>query len=114
MTTTPFDQYPAWARRLAHGIRARLGNTFVLHGNTHDLQPAPHQADRAHTAADFVPLTAFLARWVFGQRDVIVEYQRANGPVFHTRAPDSSHSTHTSGNSDSTSVRRAAVSAATV
>jgi len=85
VTTTPFDQYPAWARRLAHGIRARLGNTFVLHGNTHDLQPAPHQADRAHTVADFVPLTTFLSRWVFGQRDVVVEYQRANGPVFHTR-----------------------------
>ncbi len=37
---------PRWARTLAHGIRARLGNTFVLHGNTLDLVPAP-KADRS-------------------------------------------------------------------
>jgi hypothetical protein len=35
------EQYPRWARTLAHAIRARLGNTFVLHGNTHDLVPVP-------------------------------------------------------------------------
>jgi SpoVK/Ycf46/Vps4 family AAA+-type ATPase len=81
----PFEHYPGWARRLAHGIRARLGNTFLLHGNTHDLQPAPVPADRARTPVDFVPLTAFLAEWVFGQREVVIEYQRANGPLFHTR-----------------------------
>jgi ATP-dependent 26S proteasome regulatory subunit len=81
----PFEHYPAWARTLAHGIRARLGNTFVLHGNTHDLQPAPVPADRARAASDFVPLASFLAGWVFGQREVVIEYQRANGPIFHTR-----------------------------
>ncbi|MCC7044147.1 MAG: ATP-binding protein [Acidobacteria bacterium] len=81
----PFEHYPAWARTLAHGIRARLGNTFVLHGNTHDLQPTPVPADRARAAADFVPLATFLADWVFGQREVVIEYQRANGPIFHTR-----------------------------
>lgn len=80
-----FEHYPHWARTLAHGIRARLGNTFVLHGNTHDLQPAPVPADRARTAADFLPLASFLAGWVFGQREVVIEYQRANGPIFHTR-----------------------------
>ncbi len=32
-----------------------------------------------------MPLTTFLADWVFGQRDVVIEYQRANGAVFHTR-----------------------------
>ena len=35
-----------WARRLAHGIRARLGNTFVLHGNTLDLVSARTDCDR--------------------------------------------------------------------
>ena len=76
-----FDAYPAWARTLAHGIRARLGNTFLLHGNTHDLTPVPNGAD----AGDFVPLTRFLADWIFGQRDVVIEYQRANGVAFLTR-----------------------------
>lgn len=95
--TTPFGHYPRWAQTLAHGIRARLGNTFILHGNTHDVVPLPAPFDvaqgspeRSRGATDpaprgFVPLTAFLADWVFGQRDVVIEYQRANGPAFHTR-----------------------------
>jgi ATP-dependent 26S proteasome regulatory subunit len=80
-----FDSYPKWARTLAHGIRARLGNTFVLHGNTHDLVPVPKSAGAPHAAADFVPLTRFLADYIFGQRDVVIEFQRANGAAFLTR-----------------------------
>jgi AAA+ superfamily predicted ATPase len=94
--TTGFDRYPQWARLLAHGIRARLGNTFVLHGNTHDLVPVPRIAGQAGSEdpadsgrqsrpAEFVPLTRFLADWIFGQREVVIEYQRANGAIFHTR-----------------------------
>jgi AAA+ superfamily predicted ATPase len=73
------EQYPRWAQVLAHGIRARLGNTFLLHGNTHDVVPVPG-------SSGFAPLSAFLAEWMFGQRDVVIEYQRANGAAFHTRA----------------------------
>ena len=73
--------YPRWARVLAHGIRARLGNTFVLHGNTHDLVAAtagrPGQPPSG--PSEYVPMAGFLAEWVFGQRDVVIEYQRANG-----------------------------------
>jgi SpoVK/Ycf46/Vps4 family AAA+-type ATPase len=83
--STSFERYPAWARALAHGIRARLGNTFVLHGNTHDLVPVPKTPDARHQPGDFVPLASFLADWVFGQREVVIEYQRANGAAFHTR-----------------------------
>jgi len=78
-----FAHYPGWAQTLAHGIRARLGNTFVLHGNTHDVVPLP-QTDPSATRT-FVPLTKFLGDWMFGQRDVVIEYQRANGATFHTR-----------------------------
>lgn len=81
----PVEQYPRWARKLAHGIRARLGSTFVLHGNTHDLVPVPGSADRGSGAPEFIPLTRFLSDWVFGQRDAVIEYQRANGAIFHTR-----------------------------
>ena len=83
--TNAFDDYPRWARKLAHSIRARLGNTFVLHGNTLDLVPVPKAAGTPRSIADFEPVTAFLANWVFGQRDVVIEYQRANGAIFHTR-----------------------------
>jgi SpoVK/Ycf46/Vps4 family AAA+-type ATPase len=78
-----FQHYPEWARTLAHGIRARLGNTFVLHGNTHDLVAVPAPPDASATA-DYVPLASFLATWIFGQRAVVLEYQRANGAIFHT------------------------------
>ena len=80
-----FDSYPRWAQTLAHGIRARLGNTFVLHGNTHDLVPVPKTDGGAAKGPAFVPLTDFLGDWMFGQRDVVIEYQRANGATFHTR-----------------------------
>jgi SpoVK/Ycf46/Vps4 family AAA+-type ATPase len=68
--------FPGWARHLAHAIRGRLGNTFVLYGNTHDVISGPGGA--------YVPITPFLSEQVFGQRDVVIEYQRANGPIFHT------------------------------
>jgi SpoVK/Ycf46/Vps4 family AAA+-type ATPase len=83
--SAPFEHYPPWARALAHGIRARLGNTFVLHGNTHDLAPAPKSPDARRALSDFVPLTRFVGEWIFGQREVVIEYQRANGAIFHTR-----------------------------
>jgi len=80
----PVEHYPRWALTLAHGIRARLGNTFVLHGSTHDLVPVPAAPDRAGAAPEFIPVTRFLSDWVFGQRDAVIEYQRANGAIFHT------------------------------
>jgi len=88
MSHSTLAQYPAWAQSLAHGIRARLANTFVLHGNTHDLVPVPEAAAAEAGAAigtaspPFVPIVTFLADWIFGQRDVVIEYQRANGAVF--------------------------------
>ena len=56
--STPFGHYPRWAQTLAHGIRARLGNTFILHGNTHDVVPLPPTDPRRRArlrAADRVP-----------------------------------------------------------
>jgi hypothetical protein len=32
-----------------------------------------------------MPIAPFLAEWVFGQREVVIEFQRANGAIFHTR-----------------------------
>ncbi len=77
-----FDRYPQWAQQLIHGVRGRLANTFILHGNVHDLATSPIDNPGAN---DFVPLADFLAHWVFGTRQVIIEYQRADGPIFHTR-----------------------------
>ncbi len=73
---------PAWSRTLVHGIRARLGNTFILHGNTLDVVPVPAESGGAPR---FLPLTSWLAERIFGTREVVIEYQRANGAIFHTR-----------------------------
>jgi len=68
--------FPGWTRHLAHAIRGRLGNTFILHGNVHDVVVG--------AAGKSMPVTRFLSEQVFGQRHVVIEYQRANGPIFHT------------------------------
>ncbi|HEX7879640.1 MAG TPA: AAA family ATPase [Candidatus Eisenbacteria bacterium] len=81
----PIEAWPDWARRLAHAIRARLGNSFILHGNTHDLMSAPGAMAPGVPATRFVSLPEFLAEQVFGSREVVIEYQRANGAIFHTR-----------------------------
>jgi len=47
--------YPRWAQKLAHGIRARLGNSFVLHGNVRDLAPW-----KRNGSTEFLPLQRFL------------------------------------------------------
>ena len=49
---------PEWSRTLAHGIRARLGNTFILHGNTLDVVPVPAENGAPR---HFLPLNAWLA-----------------------------------------------------
>lgn len=72
MSVRPDD----WVLQVSRAIRARLGNTFILHGNVHDVM-------RDETGA-YVPVPRFLAGQVFGRRDVVIEYQRANGPIFHT------------------------------
>jgi SpoVK/Ycf46/Vps4 family AAA+-type ATPase len=81
-STAEIANGPAWSRTLVHGIRARLGNTFILHGNTLDVVPVPAEGG---SPARFLPLNAWLAERIFGTRDVVIEYQRANGVIFHTR-----------------------------
>jgi SpoVK/Ycf46/Vps4 family AAA+-type ATPase len=82
--TDPLTRFPPWARTLAHAIRGRLGNTFVLHGNTHDFVATAPPGHAALSAEHFVPITKFMSDEVFGRREVVIEYQRANGPIFHT------------------------------
>ena len=68
-----------WTESILHGIRARLGNTFILHGSPGDLVPTPESPAR------YVSLTQFLRECVFDGRHAVIEYNRADGPVFHSR-----------------------------
>ncbi|MCC7001509.1 MAG: ATP-binding protein [Gemmatimonadaceae bacterium] len=73
--------YPAWARQLAELYSSRTTSTFVLHGNTYDLVPLADvdAADRA----PFGSVTDFLAEQMFGQWDVVLNYDLGRGLRVH-------------------------------
>jgi len=62
---------PAWARELSEKYYSRSFTMFVLYGNVRDLVPL-----RRQDGTDFVPLEQFLSTALFGQRDLILHYDR--------------------------------------
>src|SRR5215467_13005812 len=74
------DALPEWARDLSEKYYSRSFALFVLHGNVRDLVPLRTQEDTS-----FVSLEDFLSRGLFGQRDLILHYDRG-GLSFGTPA----------------------------
>jgi len=74
-TTTALGKYldalPAWARELSEKYYSRSFAMFVLYGNVRDLVPL-----RTQETTSFVPLDEFLSGALFGQRDVVLHYDR--------------------------------------
>jgi AAA+ superfamily predicted ATPase len=66
------DALPAWARELSEKYYSRSFAVFVLYGNVRDLVPLRMQEG----ATSFVSLEDFLSRALFGQRDLILHYDR--------------------------------------
>jgi AAA+ superfamily predicted ATPase len=66
-----FDGLPPWARELSEKYYSRSVTMFVLHGNVRDLVPLPGSAQ-----PEFVPLEQFLSSALFGQRDLVLHYDR--------------------------------------
>jgi AAA+ superfamily predicted ATPase len=66
------DALPAWARELSEKYYSRSFAVFVLYGNVRDLVPLRTQEG----AISFVSLEDFLSRGLFGQRDLILHYDR--------------------------------------
>ncbi len=62
---------PPWARELSEKYYSRSFALFVLYGNVRDAVPL-----RRQTATDFVPLDEFLSGALFGQRDLVLHYDR--------------------------------------
>lgn len=65
------DALPAWARELSEKYYSRSFALFVLYGNVRDLVPL-----RRQPITDFVPLDEFLSGALFGQRDIVLHYDR--------------------------------------
>jgi AAA+ superfamily predicted ATPase len=66
------DALPAWARELSEKYYSRSFAVFVLYGNVRDWVPLRKQDG----ASSFVSLEDFLSGALFGQRDLILHYDR--------------------------------------
>jgi AAA+ superfamily predicted ATPase len=71
LSTTALEALPAWARELSEKYYSRSFTMFVLHGNVRDLVPL-----QKPDATEFVPMEQFLSSALFGQRDLILQYDR--------------------------------------
>ncbi|MGZ4840366.1 MAG: ATP-binding protein [Candidatus Angelobacter sp.] len=65
------DALPPWARELSEKYYSRSYALFLLYGNVRDLIPF-----RQPTGTDFLSLDQFLSGALFGQRDIILHYDR--------------------------------------
>jgi len=77
------DALPPWARELSEKYYSRSFVMFVLYGNVRDLVPLDPPG-----GSNFVALDDFLSRALFGQRDLVLHYDRG-GLSFGTPATQS-------------------------
>ena len=80
MSTTATDHLqalPGWARQLSEKYYSRTIALFVLYGNVRDLMPLKRGG-----STEFLPLPRFLNEALFGQRDLVLSYDRGSGLSF--------------------------------
>ncbi len=75
-----FDLYPRWSQEFARKYLSRTINTFLLHGNVHDLVPL-----KTDSGTEFSRLKSFLSDEFFGSRDFVVFYDRSSGIYFRDK-----------------------------
>jgi len=74
--------YPIWSQECAKKYLSRTLNTFLLHGNVHDLVSIVSD----ESVSKFMRLHEFLADEFFGARDIVLFYNRASGVYFRDKA----------------------------
>src|ERR1035438_9799922 len=77
MANALLDSLPAWAKELSEKYYSRTITMFVLHGNVRDLV-----AFRRDDATEFCGVHRFLRSGLFGQRDLVITYDRGGGLSF--------------------------------
>jgi AAA+ superfamily predicted ATPase len=77
------DALPPWARELSEKYYSRSYSLFVIYGNVRDLVPL-----RMQETPNFVSLDDFFSSALFGQRDLVLHYDRG-GLSFGTPATQS-------------------------
>lgn len=76
---------PAWARQLSEKYYSGAFSMFVLHGNIYDLVPYERGAEalsRAEKKQEALSLGKFLQTALFGQREIVLSYDRGGGITF--------------------------------
>ncbi|MBN2735847.1 MAG: ATP-binding protein [Spirochaetales bacterium] len=71
---------PAWAQDLSYKYLSKTTNLYIIHGNIMDF--LPHQMNEGEF--NFTKLQNYVSEVLFGNRDVIVYYDRSSGVTFCT------------------------------
>jgi SpoVK/Ycf46/Vps4 family AAA+-type ATPase len=72
---------PAWAQELSYKYCSKTTNLYILHGNIRDFLPNKMYAGEFV----FVRIQEFISEVLFGNRDIIVYYDRSSGINFCTQ-----------------------------
>ncbi|OQY27022.1 MAG: AAA family ATPase [Candidatus Cloacimonetes bacterium 4572_55] len=72
---------PGWAKKMVEKYYTQTISQFILYGNVYDLAPW-----RDNEELKFLTLHDFLAKVLFGSRDIIMFYDRSSGIDFATPA----------------------------
>ena len=71
---------PAWAQELSYKYLSKTANLYIVHGNIRDF--LPHKMNEGEFL--FVKIQEYISDVLFGNRDVIVYYDRSSGVSFCT------------------------------
>jgi SpoVK/Ycf46/Vps4 family AAA+-type ATPase len=69
---------PYWAQELSYKYCSKTANLYILHGNIRDF--LPHKMKEGEF--NFVKIQEYISDVLFGNRDVIVYYDRSSGVAF--------------------------------
>jgi ATP-dependent 26S proteasome regulatory subunit len=79
LTHLPFIRIlPDWAQELSYKYCSNTANLFIVHGNIRDF--LPHKTNEDEFI--FVKIQNYISEVLFGNRDIIVYYDRSSGVTF--------------------------------
>ena len=71
---------PAWAQELSYKYLSKTANLYIVHGNIRDF--LPHKMNEGEFI--FVKIQEYVSEVLFGNRDIIVFWDRSSGVGFCT------------------------------
>ncbi len=78
------EKLPNWARDLSEKYCTKIANLYFVHGNIRDF--LPHQAEGFAGSFLFVKIRDYISEVIFGNKNIIVYYDKSGGVSFCTEA----------------------------